>query len=1823
MSTDSPHGLQVDQAKRRRANRKGQITKLKNRVQDLRARQPEDYAAESLVDLQEELKTQIAEYNHQQQIIDELIINHSDVLPEDETELDRTEESFIAFKSSLSALIKARLLWDECAALQYRVDDELSNPSPNSASFRATAEKLDTQYASIAAPARPLFKAFPPLKDPVMALEDSMKKLRHIVREADKVPSAIPPTPASSPPTPTATATSHSTLHIEVPSFDGNPEKWEQFESLSTSTVRTRAKGFSPMEIRGLLRSAVKPDRARRILDNLPSTTCDLDEMIAELRSIYGSASVMGPLLAKKIQSVNKLGFDYASLTSFYDQFCLPWQRFVSISGDSLSNYLAVTAVELMTDPCRDEWLRTTDSTKVPCMEDISAFVKRWMLKFPDSNSSAPPSASPSISIPSQPFRKKIPEQPLPRKPLPGCPACNQSHGLLRCPTFNAMDTERRNKLVRDHKLCLNCFSSQHGFRQCPGRFSCKTCDGRHHTMLHRDNASKVTPATPPSPATATPSVLSLTAATTTPIQSESRFLLTATVTLKNDSNTVIARAILDTGAAISFMTESTATALKLKRRHTPLQVAGTTGESQCKFSVSTQLHSHDLSFTSDPIQFTVLPKLPTLQVPPNRKELLEHPTFRSYKLADPELGGRVDLLLGVTDSLSLFTGEALRVQGLLAMPTQLGLCISGPMLNAEPPLALMATVPPTDLQQDLGKLWELDQVPEAPKWSPEDQAVLNEFQQTHQRIERRFSVSLPRVSDPPPLGNSRRQAVSRLLANERSLAAKDKLTAFQSAVREYIDMGHAHIIPRHQLHDLPHFYLPVHGVFKDSSSTTKVRAVFDASARSSSGFSLNDQLLPGPNLYPPLQDILLRFRRFPIGMSADISKMFREILLNLPERNFHRFLMRDREGHITDCRMDRLTFGVKCSPFLATQVLHTLAQLHTSSHPAASSAILENFYVDDFLSGAVDVESADSLRREICDLLSHAGMVLRKWRSNSPALLALIPDDLHDPSSSIPLQDPSLSPKALGVHWVQTDSLHVSIPDVPPSTSSVTKRSIASATAGVFDVLGLFAPAILPARVLFQETWKRALSWDEPVPDDMASSWCTWVEDLHSVNGHAIPRRISCSVGVCSEELHGFCDASSYAYGAAIYLRSTPPEGSTTTSLITAKSRVLPVRPVTIPKAELLGAHLLAKLIHHTCAILHIPLSHVHAWTDSEIVLHWLPKTPPQLERFVANRVFAIQQLLPSVHWHHVPTNSNPADLASRGVRAPDLAMSALWWSGPLWLALPPDQWPHSPISKPSVPALVASIRPPPSPPQQLLNFVKSLWSRYSSFFLLVRVCCLLFRFSHNCRSSSDLRRHGPISSEEVEHAKFTLYRLAQTESFNDVFSYLRKDTPIPKNHSLARYLLTLSKHGHLQAHSRIRDPDTPTQPVLLTVLPKSSALTKLLLRTLHIAYSHAGVSAMLSIISHTYLIPSLRSLLKQVSRSCVVCQRAYARPLAHCMGLLPSVRTTPAPPFTHTGVDFAGPFTLRTGHTRKPVYLKAYAVVFVCMVTRAVHFDLASSLSTTEFLATLERFVARRGVPSSIHSDNGSNFLGAREEIRELQRFSGNPATQDTITQFATKHDITWKHTPPRSPHFGGLWEAAVRSMKTHLRKTTGKQPLRWDELYSVLVEAESILNSRPLAPISTEEAADLSFITAGHFLIGRPLKAPPSKQPSTSPISHLRRWNLVTRLKADLWKKWSASYLSSISQRSKWFRPSLQLRPGDIVFVKDETLRTRDWPIAKVIKTYPGDDGVVRVVDIICRGTTYRRPVVKLVLALTDDEIDANRSQAEDASSSTPST
>ncbi len=329
--------------------------------------------------------------------------------------------------------------------------------------------------------------------------------------------------------------------------------------------------------------------------------------------------------------------------------------------------------------------------------------------------------------------------------------------------------------------------------------------------------------------------------------------------------------------------------------------------------------------------------------------------------------------------------------------------------------------------------------------------------------------VKLPGRCSPAKLSKSRPQAVRRLLANEKTLRRKDKLHTFNDALREYISLDHAEIIPRHQIDVTPH-YLPVHGVFKDSSTTTKLRPVFDASAKTISGVSLNDILLPGSCPYPPLSDILIRFRKHRVGVSADISKMFREVLLHPEDRDLHRFILRDEAGALIDCRMKRVTFSITSSPFLATQVLRTLANIVSVSYPLTAKRMQKDFYVDDLLSGADIVQEADQLRRETCDILESAGMTIRKWRTNSAKFRNLIPSELQE-SSPLIILSPDNTPKALGVHWdVAKDTLHIATPINISIPKSITKRVITSGTASVFDVLGLFSPAIIPARLLLQD---------------------------------------------------------------------------------------------------------------------------------------------------------------------------------------------------------------------------------------------------------------------------------------------------------------------------------------------------------------------------------------------------------------------------------------------------------------------------------------------------------------------------------------------------------------------------------------------------------------------------------------------------------------------------------------------------------------------------------------------------------------------------------
>lgn len=544
--------------------------------------------------------------------------------------------------------------------------------------------------------------------------------------------------------------------------------------------------------------------------------------------------------------------------------------------------------------------------------------------------------------------------------------------------------------------------------------------------------------------------------------------------------------------------------------------------------------------------------------------------------------------------------------------------------------------------------------------------------------------MSLPRKQPTPQLGASRDAAVKRYNSNQRSHKRKGTWDIYRRAVDDYHNLDHAEVVPHSDIGKpvTDVYYLPMHGITKNSSTTTKLCVVCDASARTTTGVSLNDTLLVGPSLYPRLTTIVNQFRVPAIGMTADILKMYLQVALSPDERDFHRFVHQDEAGQLKDWRMKRLTFGVSSSPFLATQVMRQVAVDHQSDHPLAAEIVNKSFYVDDVLTGSDDLSTAKRIREDLTELTGRACMKLCKWRTSSPQLRDSIPEELRELTNLSISLAPSECPKTLGLHWdTNKDCFFVPTPEVQEQPR-VTKRVLASVVATIFDVLGWFSPATLTAKMLLQETWSLKIDWDHPLPDFLHQKWNVWIRELPEIMNCPVPRHLGLmNVPVIDRQLHGFCDASIKAYGGVIYLRTFHANTNVTINLISSKSKVAPLKSSTVPRLELCGAVVLAELLETTAKDLDIPMSAVYAWSDSAVVLGWLQKHPSRLCVYVANRVTKIASLINPSQWRYVTTLLNPADLLSRGVLPTQLAETQLWWNGPPWLALQPAQWPRRPI--------------------------------------------------------------------------------------------------------------------------------------------------------------------------------------------------------------------------------------------------------------------------------------------------------------------------------------------------------------------------------------------------------------------------------------------------------------------------------------------------------------------------------------------------------------
>ncbi|XP_052565872.1 uncharacterized protein LOC128093372 [Culex pipiens pallens] len=1010
--------------------------------------------------------------------------------------------------------------------------------------------------------------------------------------------------------------------------------------------------------------------------------------------------------------------------------------------------------------------------------------------------------------------------------------------------------------------------------------------------------------------------------------------------------------------------------------------------------------------------------------------------------------------------------------------------------------------------------------------------------------------------------------------------------------------------------------YLPHHPVVREASTTTKVRVVFDASCKTSSGVSLNEVLLCGPVIQQDLRSIIYRCRVKQIMLVADVEKMFRQIGICPEDRLLQCVLWRPMPTEaISTYELNTVTYGTKPAPFLATRTLKQLAMDEKERFPLAAKVACEDIYMDDVITGTNNLDSAIDLRNQLDKMTVSCGFRLRKWACNrAEVLYGVEEDNLAIPCADGINLDRDPSVKTLGLTWFpSTDEfmLKFTIPETGPD-EPLTKRNVLSKIASIFDPHGWFGATVTTAKVFMQQLWTpgidgKRLEWDQPLPSMMGENWRKFEEQLPVLSSVRFARCVVIP-NATSVQLHCFSDASTKAYGGCVYVRSENAKGEVMVRLLASKSRVAPLKVQTIPRLELCGAVLVAQLFKVLREALDIPVD-AYFWTDSTCVLCWLGSIPTTWNVFVANRVSKIQNITEGFRWQHVPGLQNPADLISRGISPQDIVDNEFWWFGPDWLRLSPEHWPNAESTAEDENAETERRRSVTANTVSVVQEFNDLYfAKFSSYPKLIRQTAVWLRLMKLLRTPSSDRTSGFLTTAELKEAENVLIRRVQMESFADEIKALSARKTVAVKSPLRWYNPYLDQDNIIRVGGRLKNSDEPEDAKHPAVLPARHYFTRLVLKYYHLGLLHAGPQLLLGTVRLRFWPLGGRSVARTIVHQCKTCFKAKPTPVRQFMGDLPAVRVTVARPFSRTGVDYFGPVFIRPGPRRTAI--KAYVCLFVCLCTKAVHLELVSDLSTERFLQALHRFTSRRGPVAEIWSDNGTNFVGARNRLHELFTLLRDKQHQEKVFRDCANNEIRWSFSPPSGPHFGGLWEAAVRSAKHHVLRVIGDEPISIEDMNTLLVQVEGCLNSRPITPMS-DDPNDLEPLTPAHFLVGSSLKALPDRDFINLPANRLNHYQQIQQKQQLFWNRWKREYLSQLQARTKRWRSPVQIEVGKLVVIVDDNLPPTRWKLARISEVHPGADGVVRVVTLKTATKLIKRPVEKIcLLPLDEEEHNANK-------------
>ncbi|XP_075163179.1 uncharacterized protein LOC142235805 [Haematobia irritans] len=1395
------------------------------------------------------------------------------------------------------------------------------------------------------------------------------------------------------------------------------------------------------------------------------------------------------------------------------------------------------------------------------------------------------------------------------------CSLCKGTHSLKSCPKFLNMEFRNRLNVVRKENRCINCLAQGHRAVDCRSS-ACSKCNLKHHILMHKNKSPQNNVSNtnenrnlPQSSTTNNgvqddePSTSSNARAFHTSVSNRT-MLATALINILKNGVAYKARALIDPCSDDTFISSRLQKTLKLPTNSVSADISGLGGEflTKCSKIAFLKIGSRKNESFSLELEALVVPDI-TGNIPTHSIENSCIEKIPKMDLADPTFyeSGPVDILLGGNIyPMILLNGVQKGILGsLIAQETVFGWILTGPTENStQRRMIRVSHCTRVSLQDQLAKFWTIEEVPKKCKLSFEDKKCEEIFRSTTVRCpDGRYTVNLPFRSDLPftlASDSSRYIALSQFLRNEASLIRKpEHKSEYDKVILEYLSLGHMEKVDRPLSSNGTYFYLPHHGIFKPDRTTTKLRIVFNASCASSNGKSLNDMLYVGPTLQKDIVSLVLNWRLYRFVFNADISKMYRQIWVNSNHASYQRILFRSSPNEeITDYQLKTVTFGINCAPYLALRTLLKLAEDEENNFPLGSKILRENMYVDDALVGVHTVDEGLKARDELIGILNSAGFELRKWTSNSKNILDGIPREHLLRDDFLEFHDKS-SAKTLGIRWNASSDCFYFVMDKIEERNSYTKRQVLSIIAKIFDPLGWLSPIVVRAKILMQKLWLDDIGWDDPLKPLTLISWKNFVSDSKGIDDICIPRWVKYSPE-CSVQVHGFCDSSELAYAATLYLR-IEIGNQIYTNLLVSKSRVAPLKKMSLPRLELCGALLLSELVDSILPQMKIPKTNLFAWSDSTIVLCWLRKLPHTWTTFVANRVAIIQEKVCN-NWRHVPTADNPSDLATRGRTPLELKDCSLWWHGPIWLKEKENEWP----SNISIPDTTVESKPIKAHVARS-TIEEDILERLSCLSRAIHVISYMFRFfrrthlSHKTKYKFESVR---LSAKELRFTRLRLMSLSQRIYFSSEYDCLMRKQNLPSGSSLLSLTPFLDKDQLIRANGRLGSTTALSyherHPVILAY---QSYFAKLYVALVHKLTNHGGVQLTLATTRLECWIIKGRNLVKAHYRRCKECIIAQQKRQSQIMAALPQERTTFNRPFSTSGVDFAGPFEIKTFNGRGCRISKGYICLFVCFVTKAIHLEPVSDLSTSAFLAALARFVSRRGCPRHIYSDNGKNFVGADRELRRNFARTVSELKDEAVTRYGHQQ-LQWHFIPASSPHMGGLWEAGVKSCKNHLKKMSGQIRHTFEEFATILATIESCLNSRPLTPIS-DNIDDFGALSPGHFLIGGSLLSPAEPEESANNTSLLNRWRRLKLIQQEFCRRWKAEYLKELHKRTKWKNSQEDLKINDLVVLRHEALAPNDWRLGRVIKLHHGRDNRVRVVDLRTQNGIISRPIHKLVL------------------------